>query len=221
MKSSARKLFWGGCLFAAVLLCMFVRFPVTMFVSPGQNDVLSISNITTLQYFYGTLTDAPHLYAFRIDTPTDISLALFVPDLKEQHNDISILVLRGKERGLDLVTRLEAARASWASNIWWSTGDTYRKGGVWHDTLEPGKYEIEISTPTNQGSYALALGTESTSTLASYGTLLNTLFTIKKIFHKSSVASVESPLVYVPLALVLWSSYGMWQICRKRKGVVY
>jgi len=221
MALSTRKLCCIGV--AAIFLCLAVvlRFPVSTFVSPGQHDVLPIANITTLQHFYGTLSDAPHLYTFHIAAPTDILLSVFVPDLPEQRSDISLLVLREKERGLDLVSRLEAARASWMSSAWWSTGDTYRKGAVWHDTLSAGDYEIEVSTPINQGSYVLVLGTESTSTLMAYRTELTNLFQIKHFFHKSNVASIESPLLFVPLLLVIWSLYEGWRIYQKRRGMVY
>jgi hypothetical protein len=198
-----------------------VRFPVVTFVSPDQHDVLPITDLATRQHFYGTLTDAPHLYAFHVDEPTDVSLALFVPDLPDQKNDMSILVLRKKVRGLDLVARLEAARASWVASRWWSTGDAYRKGDEWSDTLYAGDYEVEVSTPSNRGSYVLSLGTESTTTLSSYTTQVGTLFRIKHFFHKPGIAAVESPLLFVPLMLLCGLSYILFRTYRSRDRVLY
>lgn len=206
---------------AFLFLLSLVRFPVVTFVSPDQHDVLPIQNLTTLQHFYGTLTDAPHLYTFHVDEPTDVSLALFVPDLPDQKNDMSILLLRKKVRGLDLVTRLEAARASWLSSTWWSTGDTYRKGGEWSESLDIGDYEVEVSTPSNRGSYVLSLGTLSTTTLSSYTAQVRTLFCIKQFFHKSGIAALESPLLFVPLVLLCGLSYVLFRIYRSRDRVLY
>ncbi len=221
MRLLPRKLFFGLGAIAFLFLILLARFPLVTFVSPDQHDVIAISNLATLQHFYGTLTNAPHLYTFHVEEPTDISLALFVPNLREQKNDVSILVLRKKDRGLDLVTRLEASRASWVRTTWWETGDSYRKGGGWHDMVTPGTYEVEVSTPSNIGSYVLAVGTESTSTLLSYTTELRNVFRIKQFFHTSSIAALESPLLYIPLVLLTSIVIRRFRTYRARRGMLY
>lgn len=221
MKTLTRKFFFGIMVAVCVVFAFFVRFPLVTFVSPDQHDVLSITNLAALQHFYGTLRDAPHLYTFHIDEPTDVSLALFVPDIAAQKNDLSVLVLRKKDRGLDLVTRLEADRASWVSSVWWSTGDTYRKGGEWHDLLDSGTYEVEVSTPSNQGNYVLTLGTESSTTFLSYTSQVGTVFRIKHFFHKSYVAALESPLLFVPVVLFALALRALFRTYRTRRGVLY
>ena len=216
-----QKFFFGIVALACVVSALFIRFPLVTFVSPDQHDVLPITNLTSLQHFYGTLSDAPHLYAFHIDEPTDVSLALFAPDIAAQKNDLSVLVLRKKERGLDLVTRLDAERASWIPNVWWSTGDAYRKGGEWHALLDGGTYEVEVSTPSNQGDYVLTLGTESSTTLLSYTSQVGTVFRIKHFFHKSYVAALESPLLFVPVVLLALALRALFRTYRTRLRMLY
>jgi hypothetical protein len=188
------------------------------FVEAGQHDVTSVTDVLQSQAFYGELNDSPHLFEFTLTEPTTSFAELLVPDSETGVTDKSGLLLKVEERGVTEVMRMNAKDAAWESFFEWFGGDSYRRGPTYFDSLEAGTYQLEVSTPVNQGKYVLVIGKEESFRL-SYIATLKDVARVKQFFGKSRFALFESPLVYVPLLLVMVCGVVAWCIVRRVRGI--
>lgn len=209
---------------SAVLLCASfgIFFPLgasaqqASFVQPQQHDVITIADIALAQGFYGELADFPHTYAFTIEEPATLFAEILVPDIDSATNDKSGLILESlpDDAGVREVKRLPAKDAAWGSFYGWLTGDSYRRGPAYYDSLEPGSYLIEVSTPMNQGKYVLVVGKREDR--KRYIATLMDIARTKAFFEKPKIAMLQSPLVSVPLLIAVVFGYVVFRIMRKR-----
>jgi hypothetical protein len=185
-------------LWCAVCIPQYTHAYEAHFIAPAQHDITSVTDIESSQAFYGELRESPQLFAFTIVEPTSFFAEILVPDTDVATNDKSGLLLKVDAQGVSEVVRMPAKGASWESFYEWVGGDWYRRGPTYFDSLEPGVYQLEVSTPTNVGKYVLVVGKEQ-SFPTSYTATVRDLHKVKLFFNKSSFALVQSPLLYVPL----------------------
>ncbi len=200
---SRRTLYLIGFGFLIWGVVIFFGGDRTVFVAPGQHDVIAIETIEREQYFYGSLDDAPHTYTFTISTTTTISLQIIVPDTVHAQNDKSGLLLESlpDDAGVREVRRLPAKNAGWNHEYHWRMGQTYRVGPSYYDALEPGTYLFEVSTPVNLGPYVLRVGTEDTR--IGYIAAVRDVVRANEFFLVPRMALMKSPLIVAPLLVVL------------------
>lgn len=207
-------------LLAGIAICAFLPFGAqahqAVFVHPSQHDVTTITDVELSQGFYGELTDAPHTYTFTLEEPTTVFTEILVPDIDGATNDKSGLILESlpDDAGVREVKRLPAKEAAWESFYEWFAGDSYRRGPSYYDSLEPGTYLIEVSTPINHGKYVLVVGKREDS--KGYVATIKDIAEVKAFFGKSKVSILQSPLVSVPLVLLIVLLYFVFQIVRRR-----
>jgi hypothetical protein len=172
---------------------------------PGQHDVIVIDDIETTHFFYGKLDDFPHTYRITVNESTTVSLQILVPDSHEVAKDKTGLLLEvlPNDAGVREVKRLPAKEATWDSEFAWRTGDSYLIGPSYFDTIEPGTYHFEISTPINKGPYVLAVGTRVEFSLGGYFDLVSDIAHVKEFFGKSKFWAIQSPFVFVPLLMLM------------------
>jgi hypothetical protein len=211
--------------YLCVLLCSFAfsfhvaRAHEARFVEVGQHDVTLVPDIVQSQAFYGELGDSPHLFEFILTKPTALFAELLVPDIDTSVTDKSGLLLKVEERGVTEIARMNAKDAPWESFFEWFGGDSYLRGPSYFDSLEAGTYQLEVSTPVNQGKYVLVLGKEESFSLSYLG-ILRDVARVKDFFGKSRLALLQSPLVYVPLFLVVLCGFALWRVVRRVRGAV-
>ncbi len=195
----SRRSIMVACAGVLLALVVFMGGARTTFVAPGQHDVIAIDDVIRAERYYGRLDDHPHTYSFTLTESTTVSLRILVPDTKSAPVDKTGLLLESlpDDAGVREVKRLPAQSASWDQEYAWKTGDTYRTGPSYYDTLEPGTYLFEVSTPINRGQYVLEIGTAADG--VGYVAALKDLSAIKDFFGKPWLALFQSPLTLVPL----------------------
>lgn len=182
------------------------------FVHVEQHDITTIVDPDLSQAFYGELTDSPHLFEFHVISTQNIYAEILVPDIGGDMPTISGLIMKVEDRGVTEIRRLPAKDATWDSFYEWFGGDSYRHGVQFYDSLTPGTYQIEVSTPIDRGKYVLVVGKREDYSVLSYFQTIRDIAHIKNFFGKSSLAIVETPFVYIPLGLL-----GLGIACHVRK----
>jgi hypothetical protein len=190
-----------------VLVCTLYLFPIHVsahtprFVDVDQHETIMISDVDTSQAFYGTLRGSPHLYTFTFSTTTPVTFSLSIPDLEHATPDVGLLLIKRTEDRVEEITRVLAKDAVWDRWFEWFGGDSYRRGPELEETLAPGIYNLEVSTPLNTSKYVLSVGKVERLDLSP--ALYRNLVDVKHFFEKSSFAIIESPFVYIPSLLVV------------------
>lgn len=190
------------------------------FVDVDQHDITTIIDPDLSQAFYGELSHAPHLFEFVLTKSQSIYTKILVPDIDGQINDKSGIILKVEERGVTEITRLHAKDADWIPEFEWFGGDSYRNGPSYYDALEPGVYQIEISTPVNLGKYVLVVGKREEFNVFDYITTIRDIARIKSFFGKSPLTLIETPFLYIPLIFLSIGgviAYRRWR--RTMKGL--
>ena len=174
-------------------------------VSPSDvSDWTVVENPGVSKSFYGELTGFPHTYVIEIDETLDLFARILVPDIEKAQENVSGIIVRNSEEEGRVVeiARLRAADAYWESEYEFFGGDSYRNGPEYRATVDHGFYRIEVSTPDNVGKYVLVVGTKEEREIGYFETLRR-IAAIKTFFGKSELMVIQSPFVYVPLALFI------------------
>lgn len=182
------------------------------------HDIVVIEDPELSQAFYGTLTDFPHTYEIRAKSPFHLYAEVLVPDMEGQENVVSGIIIKetGQKGRVEEVTRMLAKDATWESFFEPWGADSYRKGGTFERDVEPGVYRIELSTPNNHEKYVLVVGKREDFWSIGYFETVGRLMDVKEFFGKSKFRVIESPIVFVPLVLVLAVFFIVWFRRRRR-----
>jgi hypothetical protein len=139
---------------------------------------------------------------------------VLVPATPGAQKNISGIVLRVQKRGnVNEVSRLSAKTAGWERMRDWWTATSYLRGASFEESMEPGLYRIEVSSPDNIGSYALRIGTQDPTRLDYFG-LVGDMFRIQKATNGWIVMAFVTPYLGVPLLLGV--SLAVWFLWRRR-----
>ena len=192
---------------------------VPNFISPETlNDVMIVTDPIPAQAFYGVLENFPHTYEIHSTVPFHLFTQILVPDIETSRNNISGIIIKLPEtegRVTEVVT-LDAKNSEWHSEFEAMSGDSYRKGPAFEKDLEAGTYRIEVHTPDNIEKYVLLIGSEEEKSIG-YFARIKRLIAIKAFFEKSPISIIESPLVYIPLFVILFVGGGIWYIRRRQR----
>src|SRR3989338_3216040 len=162
-----------------------------------QNEAIQIDEPDVLQAMYGTLRDSPNTFEINPTEPLELFVEILVPDIASAKNNVSGIIVRQlKEGGVEEVARLRAKDAGWEEFFESSTGDSYRRGPKFHETVPAGSYLIEVSTPDNLEPYVLAVGTKERPSDIGYLETIARIARVKAFFGKSQFAVIESPYAY-------------------------
>jgi hypothetical protein len=93
--------------------------------------------------------------------------------------------------------------------------ESFRSGGNLEGSLEPGWYKLEVSAPNNDGVYRLVWGTDGVS--RGYFGNVRALFEVKEFLNHSRFGVLLSPLIYVPLSLLVLLAGFFYYKTRKQK----
>jgi hypothetical protein len=155
----------------------------------------------TSRDFFGVLGGFPHTYSFVVSEPTAFTSSVLVRDTSLQKNDVSLIVVKQERRGVTEVGRTKVQEASWEQVTDAMLVEKFRQGGTIEAELEQGSYILEVSAPNNDGQYRLLLGDGDAK--RGYIDSVRTLFLVKKLFGSPVYTVLFSPLLYIPMLLVL------------------
>lgn len=209
----------------AVFIFIFCFFPLFVsahsprFVDVGQNDIVAVERSEVSQAFYGELKNFPHLFEITATGTLPLYVHILVPDIESGKTNVSGIVLKVLNRGVEEVTRMDAKEAKWETMYESFVGDTYREGPEFEKILTAGTYQIEVSSPDNLGKYVLVVGKKEEYSILNYFGTLRDIYKIKVFFEKPFFAVFQSPLVSIPTVLLIligWALYRKY----KKKAVV-
>lgn len=205
-------------LFVFLLVVPVCAFAYGSVIAEPQNQavILPMENPKDSQEFFGSLHDFPHTFAFEVKDQQQFKAEVFVGDKEGQKNDVSIIIVKQERRGVSEVGRTVITSQSWQTLPDRMLAEAFRNGGALDTQLEPGKYKLEVSSPNNEGIYRLVLGTEKVH--RGYFANVGALFAVKTLFGHSKFGVLVSPLIYIPLLLIVIGGTAFY-IYRKRKVV--
>ena len=203
-------------------LFAFVCVPILAFAYSSvvatfanQAIVLPIADVKKSQEFFGKLDNFPHIFEFEVREKQVYKAEVSVPDSSKQKNDVALIVVKAERRGVTEIGRTTAEKDTWTSEYNTMYAESLRKGGKLEGTLEKGWYKIEVSSPNNIGAYRLVWGTGKIS--RGYFANVQALFEVKGLLGHSKFGVLRSPLIYIPLLILLLCGGFFWY--RKRKIV--
>lgn len=153
-----------------------------------DSEVIEIENPEVSQAFYGVLEGEPDFYQIRAEKPFRLYIGVLVPDIQGIDKDVSVKVSL-EEKVLFLLDGLEH---EWTYYYEEYAGDSYYKGPEKRAEVERGVYNIEVSSPDNQGKYVLVVGEKEEFPLGEAIKTLVSLPKLKKQFFERSVFAVFS-----------------------------
>lgn len=122
-----------------------------------QTDVFTPDTLDepeAAETIYGELQGYPHTYTFALNAPATLTYQVAT---RPDGAPVSLLLVKQENRGVSLVLRQAVASTE-------RTVERDRRMGLRLATmptsevaLEPGLYRLEVSNPTNQGRYQLAI----------------------------------------------------------------
>lgn len=178
-----------------------------------QHSVMHVERPQTGQEFFGKLTAFPHTYSFSLHETTRFAAHVYMYASGGAKNDATMLLVKEERKGVSEIGRTDGKDAQWQETRDAILSMDFNDGGSIDTTLEAGSYRLEVSSPDNDALYRLVLNDGAS---ASYFSALSTLFAVNTLVGAPAYTAFSSPLVYVPL-LVLLAGGIAWHMKRRRK----
>lgn len=156
------------------------------------------------QIYLGELENFPIMY--EVESQEDFTLSLQLSQVHKNGSEptlFSLMIVRKDDRGggVTEIARMNTAGEDWVLRKERVYGMTFEDSPTIEQSVGPGTYRIEVSTPENLGKYQLTIGTETEK--LGYGATLSRVYTTQKFFGHSPVKILTSSYVYYPLGIVL------------------
>jgi len=192
--------------FACVLLFLLPAVMHAYYAEPmmpeNVTDYKVIENPTFKRAYYGELMGIPHTFEFAATEEFTLDVQILVPDIETAKNNMRGIVVREVTRGVREVARLRPQEAQWEEVHEPWGNDTYQAGPSHTETLKPGVYRIEVSNPDNEGKYVLWVGEEDADNRG-YFEQVAAIVAVKQFFGKPAVFALASPVLYIPLSILI------------------
>ncbi|MHC5137821.1 MAG: hypothetical protein ACYSN7_04625 [Planctomycetota bacterium] len=120
----------------------------------GTETVVHVSLPEISKAYYGSLSGTPVTYHIEAAEPFRLYVNTLVPVMEGIEKDVSATILK---QGT-VVAHLDASGHDWETFHEPFAGDDYYRGPEYVSMQDAGSYEIQVSSPDNQGKYVLAVG---------------------------------------------------------------
>jgi hypothetical protein len=137
------------------------------------------------QAFYARLAGSPQSYYIRSDVPLRLYVNLLVPEMPGIETDYEAVIARETRGGEEVLARLDGKGYAWRPFFEPFGGDHYRLGPEYDEQVTAGTYIIAVSSPDNEGKYALAIGKIEKFPPKEMARTIVALPKLKKYFGKS------------------------------------
>jgi hypothetical protein len=189
-------------LLCVILFLPFLAMAASVVSSPEKaSEVLQIEQIEVPQEYFGKLKGFPHTYEFAVGQTLPFKASVSVHDSEAQATDASLIVIKEEKRGVSEVGRTKGKNEAWGSEHDAMLIESFKNGGFIESELKPGVYRLEVSSPNNDATYRLVIGTENIS--RGYFENVGVLFEVKSLLGSSKLGMVRSPLIYWPLSVIV------------------
>ncbi len=146
---------------------------------------IEVRNPEVSQAFYARLSGAPQTYIIRSETPLKLYVNLLAPDGPAFETDYTAVIARKDGPGDEVLAVLDGKIYDWRPFFEPFGGDHYRLGPEYENDVPAGTYAIVVTSPDNEGKYALAIGKVEKFTPGEKARTIVTLPKLKKYFGKS------------------------------------
>ena len=167
----------------------------------------------------GSLDQFPLMYEMKVEREIELRLQLR-QSIRASSMPVPFSLIVVKQeiegRGVTEIGRMSSEPVNWTSVKDKNFGMTFRESEVFTALIEPGVYNIEVSTPENIGKYMLLVGNQELG--VSYGQTLSNIRTTQKFFGYSIFSMLLVPQVYYPLG-VLILLFGIHRTWKLRKNI--
>jgi hypothetical protein len=174
----------------------------------GNLTLIEVRNPDISQAFYAKLNGSPQVYRIVSDQPFRLYVNLLVPALPDIDTDVSAEVFSGSEAPENLLKKLDGPSSVWTKFFERFGGDTYLKGPEYEEPVPAGTYLIKVTSPDNQGKYAVAIGTEEKFPPGEILRTIVVLPKLKKTFFEKSPLTAYFNLSGVFLLVVIAAAGG-------------
>jgi hypothetical protein len=206
-----------------VLVCFGALVNSVQAYSPNFNepaqpyDVFVMdSDIVTERQYLGELKGEPHMYEFALGADTELFVQLQQLKAKEPIPFSLLLVKENSQNaGVKEIARISGKATEWQSSRDSVLGLSFSQTEL-RETLGPGIYRLEVSTPENFGAYMLTVGEVKMG--AGYFKTISDVKAIRGHFDKSIFSMWLSSYIYYPIGIValLLLLYFTW----RRQGLI-
>lgn len=192
------------------ILCIFSLSVIAHQPRTPSDGLVFVENPEISQAFYSELIGEPHVYEINMDEEFLLYVGLLVPAIEGIEKDVSArITLNGEEFHF-----LNASESDWPEFYESFAGDLYYWGpelGA-NEPLEtpkgitgaPGKYQITVFSPDNQGKYVFVVGENEEFPLAEMWNALVKMPEIKRYFGKSILTSFFNKVgIFLFMTLVI------------------
>ena len=206
------------------LLAVFLALPFTVSAYAPQTFVPEVQFATVPLELpegelnvLGTLENFPIMYETRLESERDLQVQLS-QRFSQQPRQFSVIVVRVLEnnRGVQEIARINPQSDEWTPMKDSALGFTLIQSPTVTESLTPGTYRIEVSTPDNVGPYMVSFGSSDES--RGYFGMLADAYTMQQHFDYSIFRMLLSSTIYYPLGIVLLL-YGLRQTWKYRSMI--
>ena len=160
--------------------------------------------------YLGTLNDYPVMYEITSEEP--FTFEAQVSQRVDDVQPISLLLIRKNDRGggVKEVARMTVDTSEWTRNTDSKFGMSLLTSPAISESVEPGTYRIEVSSPDNIGQYLLTVGQEATE--PGYFAELGAIRQTQAYFGMGVFSMLKSSYVYYPIGILLlfFAIYKTW-----------
>jgi hypothetical protein len=175
----------------------------------GNQTLIEVKNPDISQAFYAKLNGSPQVYKIVSDKPLQLYVNLLVPALPNINTDVSAEVYRGSDAPESLLKKLDGSSYVWTKFFEPFGGDTYLKGPEYEEPVPAGTYLVKVSSPDNQGKYAVAIGKKEKFPPGEILRTIVILPKLKKTFFEKSPLTAYFNLSGVFLLVVIGAVAGI------------
>ena len=126
----------------------------------NENTSLLVPEPDISKAYYGELAGQPDYYKLVLQNTTLVYIGITAPYIPGSRTDFSVLVYDYKDMSITHTITLDGTRFQWKPFYEEFGGDWYLQGPEARENLTAGTYYIKVSSPSNTGKYALAIGEE-------------------------------------------------------------
>ena len=150
-----------------------------------NRPAIEVRNPEISQAFYARLSGEPQVYHIRSQVPLRLYVNLLVPEMPGIETDYEAVIYRTEAAAESVLARLDGKAYDWRPFFEPFGGDHYRLGPEFDQDVPAGAYTVVVSSPDNQGKYALAVGKIEKFPPGEMARTIVTLPKLKKYFGKS------------------------------------
>lgn len=181
---------------------------------PGDSTNIDVPDPTVSKAYYAELKGQPVTYHLETTKPFSLYVNALVPKIAGATEDYTLTVTKEGQPW----TIVPPGTTPWKIFHEPFAGDTYSMGPEYKADVQPGDYEVTVTSPDNSGKYVLAIGQIESFPASEILRTMKTLVDVKHYFGKPGIAIFESPFISGPSVAIVIIIVVLMIIIRLRRS---